>query len=154
MKILGPLHRYTFGIGWKGHHICSHVAHQGSADFLQKKSKKKSSNSSRVVPFHLVRHLEDFPYGGRLCAVHLREIYSILKHRRSLADELSAMSGIHSYEIQVEKVDKLGKTNALLACLEESPLKSQTVIPLEQQTDSAIRRMAAKLRQVVSATGN
>lgn len=154
MSIVGPLHRYTFGIGWKGHPVCVHLDHRDSTDFLHKKSKTNSSSSSRIVPFHLVRHLESFPYGGRLCGIHLRNLYSNIKQRRSLADELSALSGIHSYEIEVEKVDSLNKTNALLACLEESPLKSQTTIPLEQQTSGAIRRLTAKLRRVVSAAGN
>lgn len=150
---LGPLHRYTFGIGWKGHPICDHLDHRDSADFLHK-SKKKPSNSYRIVSFHLVRHLESFPYGGRLCGKHLGKLYSTIKYRRSLADELSAISGIHSYEMEVEKMENLDKTNTLLVCLEESPLKSQTTIPLEQQTSGAIRRLTAKLRRVVSAAGN
>ena len=154
MNILGPLHRYTFGIGWKGHPVCAHPDHRDSTDSLHKRSKKKSSSSSRMVPFHLVRHLESFPYGGRLCGIHLNDLYSNIKHRRSLVDELSAVSGIYSYEIAMEKADSLDKTNALLAYLEESPLKSQTTIPLEQQTSGAIRRLTAKLRRVVSAAGN
>lgn len=154
MNILGPLHRYTFGIGWQGHGHCDHWSHKDSFNSLQKRSKKKSSSFGRVVPFHLVRHIENFPYGGRLCGVHLQGTYAMIKYRRSIADELSAGSGIHSYEIQVEKADNLDKTNALLACLEESPLKSQTKIPLDQQTSGAIRRITAKLRRVVSAAGN
>ena len=63
------------------------------------------------------------------------------------------MSGIHSYEIEVEKTDNLEKTNALLACLGESPLKSQTTIPLEEQAPASIQRLTAKLRRVTSVTG-
>ena len=111
--------------------------------FFKRDQEKKSSSPGRIAPFHLVRHLESFPYSGRLCTVHLREIYSIIKHKRSVVDELSAMSGIHSYEMEVEKADNL----------EESPLKSHTTIPLQQQTSSAVRRLTAKLRRVISAAG-
>ena len=154
MNFSGPLHRYTFGIGWKDSGICAHLDHQDSYDFLKRKSKRRTSAYNRVAPFYLVRYLVKFPYGGRLCASHLREVYSQIKDRESTADELNSMSGLHSYEIQMAKRNDLDNTNIILLSLEQSPVKSQTIIPLEEQAPSAIRRLTAKLRQAISVTGN
>jgi len=54
----------------------------------------------------------------------------------------------------VKKNLQLNDTNALLTSLDESPLKSQAIVPLEEQTPAAIRRLTAKLRRAVSAAGN
>jgi hypothetical protein len=52
--------------------------------------------------------------------------------RQLTADELKAISDIHSYEIEVKKNLGLNDTNALLTSLGESPLKSQAMVPLEE----------------------
>jgi len=54
----------------------------------------------------------------------------------------------------VEKGHNLHNTNTLLMTLDESPIKSQTTVRLEEQAPSSIRRLAAKLRRSVAASGN
>jgi hypothetical protein len=155
MNFLGPLHRYTFGIGWKDSNYCAHIDHKDSFVITKKRKRKRNSSAiNRVAPFHLVQHLVQFPYGGRLCGNHINQIYSSIKTRESTADELNAFSGIHSYEVKVDKSRELDNTNMLLISLDQSPLKSQAKIRLEEQTPGAVRRLAAKLHQVVSVAGN
>ncbi len=152
--LLGPLHRYTFGIGWRCNTHCSHVDHKDSFDIIKTKRKRNSSSINRVLPFHLVRRVTHFPYGGRICGMHLREIYSRIKEQQSAADELNTLSEMHSYQIQVHNDRELGNTNTLLISLEQSPLKSRTTVPLEEQASSSIRRLTSKLRRAVSVAGN
>jgi hypothetical protein len=127
--------------------------HKDSFD-TSKKRKRDSSLYNRVVPFHLVPHIVQFPLGSRLCGTHLKKIYSTIKEQQSTADDLNTLSGIHSYQIIAEKNHHLNDTNVLLMSLDQSPIKSQTTIRLEEQAPSAIRRLTAKLRQVVSVAGN
>ena len=151
---LGPLHRYTFGVGWKDHNNCAHLDHKYvSSQIKEMKKKRKTSGHNRIAPFHLVRYLEQFPYGGRLCASHVNKTYSLIEEQQSAADELNAFSEVHTYQIRVDAEHELDKTNALLLSLEQSPLKSQTMIPLEEQAPGAVRRLTSKLRQVVSVAG-
>ncbi len=86
--------------------------------------------------------------------IHLKEIYGTIELRQLTADELNAISDIHAYEIEVKKNLELNDTNALLTSLDESPLKIQAIVPLEEQTPAAIRRSTAKLRRAVPAAGN
>ncbi|CAF4613272.1 unnamed protein product [Rotaria socialis] len=142
------LHRYTFGIGWRNNTACAHLDHKDS--FAIKKRKRNSSSTNRILPFHLVRHTTQFPYGGRICGIHLREIYSRIKEQQSAADEFNTLSEMHSYEIQVHKNRELENTNTLLMSWNQSPIHSQTTVPLEDQEPSSIRRLTAKLRRTVS----
>ncbi|CAF1305788.1 unnamed protein product, partial [Didymodactylos carnosus] len=147
-----PLHRYTFGIGWKDQTYCQHIDHKNSSDIPGKKRKRKqySTSNNRVAPIHLVQHLARFPYGGRLCAFHLKEVYSTIQLRQSTADELNAISGVHSYEGEVNNNLELNDTNILLMSLDQSPLKSEASVPLEEQAPGSIRRLTRKLRRAVS----
>jgi hypothetical protein len=119
------------------------------------KKKKNSSPINRVLPFHLVKHAPHFPYGGRICGVHLTEIYKIIKEKQLVEDELDTISEIHSfYQIYLPNDRELQSTNTLLISLEQSPLKSQTTAPLQEQAPSSIRRLTSKLRRAVSVAGN
>ncbi|CAF1501436.1 unnamed protein product, partial [Rotaria sordida] len=170
-----PLHRYTFGFGWKMSDSCLHMDHKDSSNTpktrktktktktktrtkrkrkIKRRKKRNLSKNNRIVPFHVVRHLDQFPYGGRLCGTHLKQAYSSIKIQRSAADELNNISGVHSYSIEVEKGCELNNINTLLISLNQSPIKSQTMTRLEDQTPSSLRRLAAKLRQAVSATAS
>lgn len=115
---------------------------------------RNPSSINRVVSFHLFRHLVQFPYGGRLCGTHLRAIYMMRKDQQVAADELDAFTELHSYEMQIDQSRNLDNTNALLIALKQSPLRSQTTIPLEHQAPGAIRRLTNKLRQAVSIAGH
>lgn len=95
-----------------------------------------------------------FPYGGRLCTVHLKQVYSTIQEQQSAANELNALTGFHSYTIEAGRRQELNSTNDLLVSLKQSPIKSQATIPLEEQVPSAIRRLTAKLRRAVSVAGN
>ena len=55
--------------------------------------------------------------------------------------------------MQLNKSDELENVNTLLTSLDQSPLKSQAAVRLEEQTPGAIRRLTAKLRQAVSIAG-
>jgi hypothetical protein len=115
---------------------------------------RNPSSINRVVLFHLFRHLARFPYGGRLCGTHLKAIYMMRKDQQAAADELNTVTGIYSYEMQIDQSRKLDNTNALLIALKQSPLRSQTTVPLEHQAPGAIRRLTNKLRQAVSIAGH
>ncbi|CAF1458184.1 unnamed protein product [Adineta steineri] len=145
-----PLHRYTFGIGWKIVNQCAHLDHRDSFDATEPRGKRKKSSKKRILPFHLVRHVAQFPYGGRICGMHLQGIYLTVKEQQLVADDLNTLSDIHSYEMKVEKNSRLENINTLLISLEESPLKSQITVPLEEQAPSSLRRLTAKLRKIVS----
>ncbi|CAF1474480.1 unnamed protein product, partial [Rotaria sordida] len=148
-----PLHRYTFGFGWKDSTYCAHIDHKNSKNEPRRKKRRKTfSTNNRIAPIHFFRHLVQFPYGGRLCGNHVKQVYSLIQTQESLADELNTRSEIHSYEIQANRSDELENVNTLLISLGQSPLKSQITTPLEEQTDGAIRRVVAKLRQAVSAS--
>ena len=146
------MHRYTYGIGWRDHHHCAHIDHTDSS-IVAKKRNRQSSSKNRIAEFHLIQHLVQFPYGGRLCATHRIKIYSILQLHKSATDELNSFSGIHSYEIEVKKSHELNNANTLLVALEQSPLKSQAMIPLQEQSQGAIRYLTSKLRRAVAAAG-
>ncbi|CAF4154958.1 unnamed protein product, partial [Rotaria sordida] len=147
------LHRYTFGVGWKDNRCCAHIDHINSSNIVKIKKSKRPTNN-RIAPFHLIQHLAQFPFGGRLCSMHRTEIYSIIQATKLTTEELSTFSGIHSYEIEAEKITELNNTNTLLISLEQSPLKSQTMVPLEEQPPSAIRRLTSKLRKAVFAAAS
>jgi hypothetical protein len=121
---------------------------------FRKKRKKNHSGNNRIVPIHLFDHVVDIPYGGRLCGTHLNRVYLLIAAQQSLADELNTVSGIHSFEMEYDKYNELDKVNMLLTSLGESPLKSQVTMPLDEQTPGAIRRVVAKFRQTVAASGN
>ena len=55
--------------------------HKESFDVPDKKGKRKRylSLNNRVIPIHLVQNLAQFPYGGRLCAYHIKQIYSTIQ---------------------------------------------------------------------------
>lgn len=152
INVLGSLHRYTFGIGWRNNTACAHLDHKDS--FAIKKRKRNSSSTNRILPFHLVRHTAQFPYGGRICGIHLREIYSRINEQQSAVDEFNTLSDVHSYEIQVHNNRELENTNTLLMSWNQSPIQSQTTVPLENQEPSSIRRLTAKLRRTVSIAGS
>lgn len=170
MAFLGPLHRYTYGIGWKGTSYCSHPDHRGSfgAPKRRRKKEKNPLSMNRIAPLHLIRNLAQFPIGGRLCATHLKQIYSTIREQESAAEDLNAISDIYSYGIDnhsygadvhsygtgIDNTEQLNNTNRLLDLLNQSPIKSQAIIPLEDQTLGAIRRQTAKLRRIVSVAGN
>ncbi|CAF4125650.1 unnamed protein product [Rotaria sordida] len=147
------LHRYTFGVGWKDNRCCAHIDHINSSNIVKIKKSKRPTNN-RIAPFHLIQHLAQFPFGGRLCSMHRTEIYSIIQATKLTTEELSTFSGIHSYDIEAEKITELNNTNTLLISLEQSPLKSQTMVPLEEQPPSAIRRLTSKLRKAVFAAAS
>ena len=93
--------------------------HKESFDVPSKKKRKRySSLNNRVVSIHLVQNLAQFPYGGHLCAFHVKAIYSTIQSRRSTADELNAISDIHSYEVEVKKNLEVIDTNVLLTSLD------------------------------------
>lgn len=100
---------------------------------------------------HFFSYLVDFPYGGRLCGTHLKYVYSGIETLYSSADEIYTRSAIQSYEIEIDKYDKLEKVNTMLTSLGQSPLKSQVTTPLDQQTSGAVRRVVGKFRQSVAA---
>jgi len=149
---VGSLHRYTYGIGWRDNRHCAHIDHIEFSTTVKKK-KRQSSSKNRIAEFHLIQHLVQFPYGGRLCATHRIEIYSILQLHKSKTEELNTFSGIHSYEIEAKKSHELNNANKLLMSLEQSPLKSQAIIPLQEQSQGAIRYLTSKLRRAVAAAG-
>ena len=151
---LGPLHRYTFGIGWKDSSRCAHIDHKDSFNTTTTRRKRNPSSINRVVPFHLFRYLVHFPYGARLCGTHLRAIYVIRKEQLSTADELNTFTEVHSFEMQVDNSRSLENTNAVLIALQQSPLRSQATVRLEHQAPGAVRRLTSKLRQAVSVAGN
>ena len=154
MSFLGPLHRYTFGFGWQDSNSCAHSDHKDRFDKpQQRKRKRKSSTNNRIASFPLVRRLANFPYGGRICANHIKQVYSSIHAEQSADDELDTFSAIHSYEMQLNKSDELGNVNTLLTSLDHSPLRSQAAVRLEEQTSGAILRLTAKLRQAVSIAG-
>jgi hypothetical protein len=82
------------------------------------------------------------------------ELYSTIREQQLIIDELETFSGTHSYQLEVNKGRDLHNTNTFLMALDESPIKSQTIVRLEEQAPSAIRRLTAKLRRSVAASGN
>jgi hypothetical protein len=156
MNFLGPLHRYTFGIGWKSSGGCAHIEHKNSVDTPREKRRKRYPSSyNRVVPIHLVQHIDQFPYGGRRCSTHLKEIYSTIQARQLGNDELNAVSEDLCYQIDVitsREPDELDNLNMILTSLDQSPLKRQSTISLEEQTPASVRRLTSKLCRVVSAS--
>lgn len=152
--VSGPLHRYSFGVGWKDHGRCSHPDHNLLSEAIRKKQKRNPSSDNRVVPLHLYQHSTQFPYGGRLCGSHLKALYASFEDNVSVDDQSSISSGFHSYYVKDQRRDELENTNEVLLILNESPLKSQTTTSLEEQTPGAIRRLTSKLRQAVSVAGN
>jgi hypothetical protein len=77
----------------------------------------------------------------------------IRKDQQVAADELNTFTEIHSYEMETDRRRDLDNTNALLIALKQSPLRSQTTVPLEHQAPGAIQRLTNKLRQAVSIAG-
>ncbi|CAF3235207.1 unnamed protein product [Rotaria sp. Silwood2] len=82
------------------------------------------------------------------------ELYSRIKEQQSIIDELETFSGTHSYQLDVKEDHDLHNTNTLLMTLNESPIKSQTIVRLEEQAPSSIRRLTAKLRHSVAASAS
>lgn len=121
---------------------------------LQKKRKKNHSLTNRVAPIHTCHDLVDFPYGGRLCGTHVKEVYSQIATQQSLADELNSLSDVHSFEMEYNKHNELENVNILLTSLGQSPWKSQVTVSLDEQAPGAVRRLVAKFRQSVAASGN
>ena len=111
----------------------------------RKKRKRNHPENNRVARIHLFHHLIEFPYGGRLCGTHVKQVYSFIQTQQSLADELNTFSDIHSYQIEVDRHDELKKVNTLLVSLGQSPLKSQVTMPLDEQTPGAIRRVVCQV---------
>ena len=149
INISGPLHRYTFGIGWKDSTGCAHIDHKDSFNMSSTQRKRKPSSINRVVPFHRFRHLVQFPYECRLCGNHLIALYVERKEQQVTADELNTFTELNSCQMQIDKSGNLDNTNALLIALQQSPLRSQATVRLEDQAPGAIRRLTNKFRQAV-----
>jgi hypothetical protein len=143
---LGPLHRYTFGIGWRINDGCEHSDHK-SDEHSSKRFKTSVQSINRIAPFHLVKEITNFPFGGRLCCKHRLEVYSEMKERQTHQETISELESFRD----TSQISQLrDEANDLLEALHQSPLLSQTLTPLEAQAPGAIRRLTAKLRRVVS----
>lgn len=121
----------------------------GSRPFI-----RNPASEYRVVPLHLYECSTQFPYGGHICGTHLKTLFANRRDDLSIAGALSTYTGFDSFSFEEQRRDELEKTNEVLLSLNESPLKSQTIVSLEEQAPSAIRRLTAKLRQAVSVAGN
>ncbi len=153
-----PLHRYTFGIGWRAHNRCYHMDHNitfQESNLIKRRS--ASETKMRVAPFHLAEKIIGFPYGGTICDKHRKQLY---REVNETIDDLNAnymnenndmetISTVQSFTVHGEEQHR--KAQRILAALDHSPIKSQTRTPLLQQTPGAIRRLAAKLRKSVAA---
>ena len=151
-----PLHRYTFGIGWRMHDRCHHFEHH--APFGKQPGIKRqdaSTNSLRVAPFHLAQRITGFPYGGKICHKHRKEIHHEFKPSDDsqvedmdvddTATESSFQSFAYRYELENNDAQQI------LCALAQSPIKSQSRMLLSEQTPGAVRRLTSKLRKAVAA---
>ena len=154
-----PLHRYTFGIGWRVHDRCHHVEHDTVFE-KQKVIKRRSvfTSNLRVAPFDLVHHITGFPYGGKICDKHRKQFYQEFHNKNDdlnvydmdtdvedTVTESSFQSFARPHELKENDAQKI------LCVLEHSPIKSQTRMSLSEQTPGAIRRLTSKLRKAVAA---
>jgi hypothetical protein len=155
-----PLHRYTFGVGWRIHNRCCHSDHNVSFNESRslKRGRKTSVTALRTAPFDLVEKIVGFPYGGKICDIHRKQLYQddVAMNDFDLnymsddgGDDVKTNSTIQSF-VSPEK-SQYKRAQHILHELGESPIKSQTRIPLKKQTPGAVRRLAAKLRKSVAA---
>ena len=155
-----PLHRYTFGIGWRIRDRCHHSDHDVTfqESNLAEQRRRKSKGKLRVASFHMVEKILGFPYGGKICDTHRKQMYK----DPSLGDDFDinytiddenndtdSISTFQSFAVGDEGPDD--EVHNILVALGQSPIKSQSRTSLEEQTPGAVRRLVAKLRQSVSA---
>lgn len=155
-----PLHRYTFGIGWLQHDHCHHPDHNlDSQRFAVARRQRSASRSAlRVAPWHVVEQVAGFPYGGRICDKHRKHLYrttvSIINDVNLDAikdedDEIETVSNGRSFGTTIGR--KHEAVQDFLVALGQSPIKSRSRKPLDEQTPGAVRRLVSKLRQTVLA---
>lgn len=158
-----PLHRYTFGIGWRVHHRCHHTDHNiPFQPFNSMKNRRSTFKTTvRTAPLHLVEKIVDFPYGGKVCDKHGKQLYheeattigymdiNDLNDGTDTTTNLETESTAQSF-VTPNKALRHQAQRVLLA-LEQSPIKSQSKTALFKQTPGAVRRLTAKLRKAVAA---
>ncbi|CAF3125343.1 unnamed protein product [Rotaria sp. Silwood2] len=157
------LHRYTFGVGWRINQRCHHSDHNVTfqESNLAQQRRKKSKGKLRVAPFYIVEKILGFPYGGKICDTHRKQMYKdlslgdnfdinyITDDENSDNSDMDSISTFQSFAVGDEGTRD--KTHDILVALGQSPIKSQSRASLEEQTPGAVRRQVAKLRQSVSA---
>ncbi|CAF1545057.1 unnamed protein product [Adineta ricciae] len=155
-----PLHRYTFGIGWRIHNRCHHSDHKVTfqESNLSEQKKRKSKSKLRVASLNVVKKISGFPYGGKICDMHRKQTYKSSSVNNNFdenyttddeSDDTDSISSFQSFAFDDDS--SRDKVHNILVELDQSPIKSQSRIPLEEQTPGALRRLIAKLRQTVSA---
>ncbi|CAF4781233.1 unnamed protein product, partial [Rotaria sp. Silwood2] len=72
-----PLHRYTFGIGWRIHDRCHHSDHSVTFQKLNlgQRRRKQSKSKLRIASLSIVEQIVGFPYGGKICDTHRKQVY-------------------------------------------------------------------------------
>lgn len=159
-----PLHRYTFGVGWRVHNRCHHTDHDMSFQQFSsiKKRKKTPRIEPRIAPLHLVEKIVGFPYGGKICDKHRKELYqeeTVTIHHMNVnyKDDDMDTSTVIKTETTVQSFITPNKAThhqaqRILMALEQSPIKSHSKKRLLKQKPGATRRLVAKLRKAVAAT--
>ncbi|CAF3133837.1 unnamed protein product [Rotaria sp. Silwood2] len=159
-----PLHRYTMGVGWRIHDRCQFADHnvgfKQSRLVKRRRSASTSSTPLRVAPLHLAEKIVGFPYGGKICNKHRKQVekedaMSVDDFNVNYTNEddndvdMETNSTVQSFVMFDESNEQ--QTQRILAELDQSPIKSRCRAPLVKQTPGAVRRMTGKLRKVVAA---
>ncbi|CAF1280005.1 unnamed protein product [Rotaria sordida] len=111
----------------------------------------------RVAPFHLVEKIVGFPYGDKICDKHRKQLYTqdtatvddFNINYWDNDDDMETNSSIQSFATSDKS--QYHQAQQILAALDQSPIKSQSKIPLNKQIPGAVRRQTAKLRKAVAA---
>jgi hypothetical protein len=110
----------------------------------------------RRAKLEVAKAIPGFIFGSRLCSKHRKNSGNsdYYDDEIQIIDD-DTFTALHLLQEEKENIsidhDKRSQFNAILCETSVSPLKSSAIIPLEQQSDSSLRRLTAKYKRGIES---